>query len=570
MRKIILLFLCSLSATTAFSQFYFSEEFNTLDNIACPFDTLQTVQYPEGWIIYQTLDGNWDGPVDSTRCISAELVGVFGSIRIHLGQIDPEEPLFLRARASILTDLNDFGINNLNQADVYSFVTTPSATPVFGTGCVQDLCTGLIIGIETPGDTRFHTGVSSGNNFPQTTLDFSTCFPTEYFSGQRLKELILKYTFPADAVLDGEYLHVNYLGISELSIPPGLVSAVKAGTSNINAITGEYDVNVSEAAPFSFTDNYLLQYTAPTFPSAQNPSFVIGSIDPNSSEQETINLTVSQFQVLEIQPFTYLAGDLVAGSDSLRHQVNLVNEGGDLCLNFVDFVVGGGDEYRHRSGSINMNNAFSCMKFVDGSALRVMQGATLHYGNAGTGMLALCANSSIILERDATLLFDGILNLAECNDALPPQQIYMDLPPGARLAFTDRARLTNRFSQGQQMLLNVRMLGGTLDDAALAPEDRALIRRIYPEPAPVFADNVSVAPNPFADVLTLRYLSAGAEKITVRWADMNGRIAGEQQLAAEKGMNEWQPEVPQASGVYLLTLEAGAGTCTIKVVKVGR
>ncbi len=201
-------------------------------------------------------------------------------------------------------------------------------------------------------------------------------------------------------------------------------------------------------------------------------SCVVGSIAPNSAEQEVINLVVDPFQTLEIQPFTYLIGALVAGSDTLRHQVNLVNNGGDICLNFVDFVVDGGDEFRHGGGSLYMNNAFSCMQFRHESALRVLEGATLHYGNNGAGMLALCRQLDRAGAQCHALVVDGILNLAECNDAIPPQQLYMDLPPGSKLIFTDQARLTNRFSQGQQMHLNVRMLGGEIDDAALAPEDR--------------------------------------------------------------------------------------------------
>ena len=342
--------------------------------------------------------------------------------------------------------------------------------------------------------------------------------------------------------------------------------------NHYNLVGVEYDLNIAEAGTGGgvFFENFLLQYTAPTFPSAQDPSYVVGSIVPNSPEQQVINLVVDEFQTLEIQPFTYLIGALAEGSDTLRHQVNLVNNGGDICLNFVDFVMDGGVEYRHGRGSMSFNNPFSCMQFRNSSALRVLEGASLHYGEGGAGMLALCAGGTIVLERNSTLTVDCIMNLAECNDALSPQHIYMDLPPGSRLIFTDHARLTNRFSQGQQMLLNVRMLGGSIDDAALAPEDRALIRRIYPEPSPDFADNVHIAPNPFGEIFTLTFVAEKNETLTLRWTNMSGQIVLEEQLQAFQGLNEWQPGTPFQAGIYLLTATSEAGQVTKKVAKISR
>lgn len=382
----------------------------------------------------------------------------------------------------------------------------------------------------------------------------------------------MKFMFAPGSDLDGQFLYLDYASITPTFSPPGLITEVNADIDHYNSFTGEYDVNVAEAVTVGgfFFENFLLQYAAPTFPSAQDPSYVAGSIVPNSPEQQVINLVVDAFQTLEIHPFTYLVGALAQGSDTLRHQVNLVNNGGDICLNFVDFVMDGGEEYRHGGGGISFNNPFSCMQFRNGSALRVLEGASLHYGQDGAGMLALCAGGTIVLERNSTLTVDCVMNLAECNDALPPQQIYMDLPPGARLLFTDHARLTNRFSQGQQMLLNVRMLGGSIDDAALAPEDRALIRRIYPEPSTDFADNVHIAPNPFGEVFTLAFVAEKIETLTLRWTNMSGQIVLEERLKAFQGLNEWQPDTPPQAGIYLLTATGEGGRVTKKVAKVSR
>ena len=567
MRKINFLFLCLFSTWAASGQIVYSENFADYEQIPCPFDDSKMVQYPKGWYLYQTTDNTWQGPADSTRCISTEPAGPFGGVQIDLTQIDPQKALFIRAKPSEFVGINDLESNYLYNAFSNFLFSDAAALPQTGTTCTEDLCTGLFVGIGTPGPLRIQTGLLAPSG--DLSQQISTCFPTEYFPGQQLKEIVLKFTFPPGADLTGKFLTLFGTEIVASFLPPGLVSEVNADASNYNATTGEYNVNVAEAATGgAFADNFILQYTAPAFPSASEPSYVVGSVTPNVATPQTINLVVIPFQTIDIQPFTYLIGAPVAGSDTLRHQVNLVNDGGDICLNFVDFVVGGGGEFRHGGGSLYMNNAFSCMQFRHESALRVLEGATLHYGNEGAGMLALCAGSTIALERDATLIVDCILNIAECNDAIPPQQIYMDLPPGARLVFTDRAHLTNRFSQGQQMHLNVHMLGGAIDDAALSPEDRELIRRIYPEPSPGFENNVNIAPNPFAETFALSYLSGKAEDVLLRWTSVSGQFMGEQTLHAERGMNEWQPETPAAAGVYFLSVEGAPGKFIRKMVKV--
>lgn len=278
---------------------------------------------------------------------------------------------------------------------------------------------------------------------------------------------------------------------------------------------------------------------------------------------------MDEYQSLEIQPFTNIRGALVEGSDSVRHIANLVNMGGDFCANFIDFVVSGGGEYRHGGGHITMHNPRSCMQFRTGSALRVLEGSTLYYGNDGAGMLVLCPSSTIALERNATLVMDGLLNLIYCKEDLGDQQVYIDLPPGAKLVFTNNARISNEFSLGRQTLLNVRMLGGTLDDTALEILDRTFIRRVYPEPSISFRDNLGLFPNPFTEFLNLSYLSGNEEALQLTWVNLSGQTVLTETFRAQKGMNEWQPELPNSTGMFLLTIAGESGTAIRKVVRAG-
>ncbi len=573
MRHIQLLLLLLLRAYTSSAQEIYYTSFQGVAPVICIAGSTPVIQYlPQGWIIYQTTNGNWDGPLDSTRCISAQQQASGYGIKIDLGQIDPAEPLFIRATAEEL-NLNSvpFAPNQLyNLITCSSLGNNSSNDLLIGSGCAQDVCTGAFLGIAIPdsngqpgGATRFHTSLATDG---QSNCIIS-CFPSEYFDDQQLRALILKFSFAPTANLSGQFLNLSDVYIQQSWDNPGLVTEVLAFPQHFS--NGVYIVPIDEAdnSPF-FHQGYLALHEPFTYPDDQHETYIEGRPVPNISDPKTINLVVEEYQTLEIQPHTNFRGAKVLGSDSIRHTLHLVNNGGDVCMNSVDLIFGGDDEYQHGGGTLTMHNGFSCMQFHDQSALRVKKDATLHYGQQGTGLLLLCAGSTIALEENATLYFDGRLVLSECNDNGIPQQIYMDLPPGAQLIFTGKAHVTNQFSHLQQMKLQVRMLGGILDDTALSTEDRTLIQRVWPIPAPRLADNITLGPNPCSTSITLEYLSAGEEEIRLVWTNLNGNLVGEERLPAVQGLNSWQAVVPDPPGLYLLTFQGAAESCTKKVVKI--
>jgi len=146
----------------------------------------------------------------------------------------------------------------------------------------------------------------------------------------------------------------------------------------------------------------------------------------------------------------------------------------------------------------------------------------------------------------------------------------LDLPPGAKLVFTENAKIFNEYSLGKQTLLNVRMLGGTLDDSALDLLGRTLIRRWYPEPSVSFRDNLRLFPNPFAEFMNLSYLAGNEEVLQLTWVNLSGQTVLSETLRAQKGMNEWQPEAPSSAGMYLLEIAGKSGRTIQKVVCSGR
>lgn len=562
MRKICVTLLCSCFMLTVQAQFFYYTFFDEYETKPCLFDATKTISQPKNWIVYQTLNGAWDGPIDSSRCIAATVSGSTG-MKIDLTQIDPTRPLFVRAKAQEFFFTPSLTPNSLFNLNFYGTVSDTSIHIKTGANCVESVCSGVFLGINIPGEVRNQSGLMTQYGI---NVEIGTCFPSEFFLEQTVRDLVLKFQFEANAVLTNRSLQLSYIQINESIGEIGYVTEAIAAPFNYNVGTSTYELNIAETVPFSFSQAFLMLYTQLGFPSAANPSYVEARPEPNSKVQETINLNVESFQSLEIQPFTYLRGALVEGNDTLRHIANLVNNGGDICFNFIDLVFNGG-EYRHHAGTLTMQSPFSCMQYRSGSALRVMEGAEFYYGHEGMGMLALCANSSIILERGATLTFDGVLNMSECNDLLPSQQLNMDLPPGARLIFTKDAHLTNQFSKDRGMKLNVRMLGGTLDDSALSPEDRALIQRIYPEPEANLADNLRVSPNPFDATLNLEWNAALSETLQVDWLDAQGKLWWTEKRSVEQGLNTWlvAPNVP--AGVYFLRFSGGSGWFVKKVVR---
>jgi hypothetical protein len=564
------LLLCTLHLS---GQFLFNQSFTAYETVACPYDSTVTITRPTGWLIYQTQDGRWDGPVDSSRCING--TNSFGDCVVLLNQIDVTKPLFIRYDLARFPHNYTFVPNTVYNAVMCSEMSPFNVEWKSGANCVQDLCSGLFIGLAIP-DTngvpgaaiRQQTGIADASaGGPAFCNGTNTCFPTEYFTDQTLAYYVAKFTFPDTIDTDGVLLYLSGTFIEQ--------SYYTENFTEISALPFQF-VNSAYSVPISsvvqgFATSYLALYTANTYPSAANPSYIEATPVPNANQAETINLVVDPFETLDIQPFTYFRGGLVAGSDSIRHAFNLLNNGGDICVNFIDLVVGGGTEYQHRSGQINMNNAFSCMQFRDGSALRMLDEGVLHYGNQGSGMLALCAGSRVVLSPGSTLLVDAVMNIAECDDTRPPEPfIDVELHPGSTLRFTENALLTNRFSQGQAMKLRLWMLGGSVDDGALSAEERALLIRAYPQPSPQLSDNLQLLGNDGNGTnLQIRYLSNGNEQLYIRWFDAQGKLQREQQATTIKGYQDIPLNPPAASGVYFIHVNDGRQTHVFVSLLVG-
>lgn len=559
-----------LSASLLQAQSLPNDNLHLVSTIPCPFDTTVEVVHPNFWLPYQTLDGHWDGPIDSTKCISVTPITGPNSIEIDLNQIDPARPLFIRC---LLDDDAKIPLNPdwifLVQGKMYpkgqtQFIQTNQ--------CADALCTGIIVGIEIPDETGDSTNrrIYVGPEENMFYGGYATCLPTEKFEENYLREYIFKIQVDTANIPSQNFAVRWFDSYLEMIYGIGHVYEVLAPewTWDGNSYELEGYILANDGG-----ENYLFMYGADTYPSLDNPYFIDGMPIVNSIEPKTININIYNYQSAYFQPFTYLRGGLVEGSDSIRHEVDLVNWGGNICINFVELIFEENTSYVHHGGQLDFSGETACMQFRTGGALVVADSATLHFGPGGHGMLALRPGGTIEIGKGGALLIDNMLMLTPYHpDPADPEtrQVYMELNPGATLAFGPHARIMRKFNPEEDMRLNIYMNGGTLDLGNLPAEDRALINLIYPAPAPNIADNILLSPNPASDVLQCRYLAEGYSELRLEVVNNQGQVVRQQVVETGKGYNFFEiPVADLAKGWYALRVfDAGKGTSSVPWLKI--
>ena len=233
------------------------------------------------------------------------------------------------------------------------------------------------------------------------------CLSTEYFDDNYLREFVIKYSFdpdnlPVETELDiyGPWLDYVYdvRNISEISIPEDDYNGQ------------EFDHYINESG---WGQNFLLTYADTTYPSQMHPYYVEATPMVNPDTQTTINLFVEEYETLVAQPFTYLRGGKVAGNDTLRHALNLINNGGDFCMNFTELIFNGPSKFIYHSGHVDLSGKTACMMFTYGGTLEVAPNTTFYYGENGEGAIAFGKGGTIKLNKNSTLHINNDLVLLE-------------------------------------------------------------------------------------------------------------------------------------------------------------
>lgn len=488
MRKIYLVLIIALSGASLAAQDI--STYFPLDTItaACAYDNSVRVLRYKSWDMYQTLDGAVDGPIDSSRCITVEYRPTeIPRFQIALDQLDPALPLFLRYRvpdpAPVLAP------DALYTTDYQSFL---SEYLRYGAECPEGWCSGLNVRVRVPDETGTEV-IDYLSVFNELRWEATACFATERFAGMTLEDIYIKLTF-AGTDLSGKYIYpTSFFSYQHDFATSELEEVVFPTYAAVDDST--YRAQLEQAArPNMYDFYYIVKNKSSDHPSPNDIWYVEARPEQEDGAKKQLVLEYGEGSELLFQRFTALRGALVPGSDTLRHELILVDHSPDYCpLLIVDLVMGESTRFRAGSGVIPFASNDACLLFRDGGRLEVMPGERLQYGAGGVGMLGLAQGGRIRLEAGSELLIDNHVALITFHND-PDDQAYVDLLPGSRLVFGEHATL--RRKQGDHIFLNLVMRGGTADVSALSAEERALIRYLYPDLPADISTQARLAPNP--------------------------------------------------------------------------
>lgn len=560
-RYLLLTLFCTMVSQAAYGQLVTNPFFTEVTSSTCPFDSTQTVHWPQGWRAYQTTDGRWDGPVDSSRCLSFRMEA---NGFMALDQIDLSLPLFVSTEAF----LNDGLLMPDWVYGIGSGVLSPSPL-LNGVDCPGGICSGLIYRVDVPAETLgerdFRTYIAPFGEMQ--FYDYDGCLVTERFAEQYLERLVIKLTFDdLDAPQDDLRLYYADVINSSGFGPPRVFEGIVMPEFTYDGQA--YAAPIEDVVEDAFWASVLIgRYPDTTYPSEDNIRYIEVSIASDPPTQQVINLYINEYTALHFQLFTMIRPGKVAGSDSLRHVLNITSGGGSWCFSsFAELVFDGNTHFVYDGGQLDFNGEQSCLMFLDGSELRVADGQTLHYGQNGLGILGIGRGSRAVLGRNSKLHINNQMLLWN-HEVSAGNQAYLDLQPGNELVFGPQARLERLGIQEEGIYLNVYMNGGRLDDSALSAEERRLIRRIYPEPALDMADDFHIFPNPVGEDLQWSYVSPEAGE--VHWAFYNalGQRVQQGTVAVDRGRNLLSLPCKLPSGTYFLALRADRGRAVRAFVK---
>lgn len=564
MKAIITFLLCLISANSLFAQVY-TIDLNIQDasTTLCPVDTQQIIFQPTNWSVYQTTDDYWDGTKDTSKCINFELDTTFSYDRYFLkaSSLDVNKPVYLRYL------FNDANKVLLDTHSLYRIVISSVKSGDFSfdinNNCNNDMCSGLFIGVEIPDSTYTNTTLrwqQYSQNF-ENIFSIRECLITEKFEESYLREFIIKLSFKTDNPLKSKiYFRESFL--NRLSYPT--ISHLTEIPAEIEYLENdEYNVPIYHFRDNWWTETFLVKHNSTGYPNEDNLYFAEAYPVENPQEKSIINLIVYSYEEIFIQPFTSLRGALVEGNDTLRHEFNLVNNGGTFCsYPAVELIFEDDNSYIHNAGEINFSGNSGCMMFRHGGTLEIGDDTILNYGNTGQGILMIGKNSTIKFGKNSKLVVDNHFKLWETS-MWPDEQVYIELKEGNELIFGEYARLSkNTFQENGHMKLNIYMNGGILDDSNLTPEERQLINRIYPEEVVEIPTSMEVVlfPNPTKEDLQIEISSPLEDNFQMAIFSLDGQLLSQQNGLLNTGKNQLELSTSQlTSGMYFLKISSSNG-----------
>jgi hypothetical protein len=535
--------------------------FWTAQEIPCPFDPTVTIKTYDGWEVYQTVDNTWNGVRDSAYCISlAYTQGNSTFAGIDLDETDRTRPVFIHALLDSATAIQleqntQYGVNIGAYLGVGFDVSDT---------CPDGFCTGISAGVRIPDewspgfDMRWYTSGYEQDEWGGMPL--SLCVPTEKFEQNDLREVII--SLKPSSTATGQIIQLESPTLDDLSWIGQLFPVTE---------TTAPDYYFSQAYHFydqGWLTNYLVLHPDTTYPSAANIGYVDLAPIPNVDQPTTIPVNLYPFSGFNFQPFTQLRGALVQGSDSVRHSIEVVNQGADICLTYMWLEVfwNEGDRYVHHSGHLDFQGLRSCFMFMPGSVLEVAPNSFFQYGRNGRGMLALRQGSELTLGPNSVMEIHGTLVLLDAPNATERSDYHITLSKGAKLKFATGSRIHNANSIEEDMKLVVTLDGGTIDLAALSAEDQQKVI-IVSLPAEELTD-ILIYCDQAEDILHAGFATREAGSMQFRMIDPLGRLVVDRTLPISPGKNNVELPVHHLRiGAYILEATMNDHRQIIRFVK---
>lgn len=522
---------------------------------SCLSDTSLMLNQYTDWDIYKTLNDEWDGVIDSTFCGA-----VMANSQIDFSGLNTGETIFIRYHfidSNKVLLASDMLYMGRLETDIFNYSMFN-----IGTNCPNNLCSGVITGVEIPDSA----GTGTAMRWYETPLYDSNlsydsqgkfCLPTEYFANNYLREVIIKLTI--DSVNSSVRLYDFVLE----EVEPFLWHQIKDSISIL------YQSQQSQYIYSTYFDHYLVMKSDTSiYPNANGMEYVELKPTPNVDTVVTMEVYINPETSLITQPFVEFRGGNLLNDSTQRHLYNIVNNGGNVCFpNQAEVRFSGGNNYVHRAGRVDFGGQMACMQFGESSKLIVGDDAKFICGSNGMGIIALRSRSSIEIGKNAELVINNKVLLFEYRYDTAPEQIYMTLNEGSKLSFGKNAEIYNGYSIDGQMKLNIYMKGGTIDLSNLDAESYQAVNLIYDEVEPDFVDNIKVLGNPTRDEIRFSIVAEDNDKVTYSLFSLDGKQVQSANITTQKGINYIKMPIHQlANGLYLLNIQSGENTFVKKII----
>lgn len=510
---------------------------------SCPYDSTVNIVKPVHWEVYQTLDNSWNGTIDSTRCLGFRET-MSGDWTLDLATTDPNKALFFRYQA------NEEILPNSVYIHEASFLTEADIQQEGE--CADEFCSGLIIDYLVY--DAFRDSMIHRQHLPPIIHERdvnSTCFVTDNVELIMLANYILKFTFSNDTWSNETFTPFNFSTEKHYFEPQAITALPFPDWSWTSDSTLEAWIN--NLRDINDASSYLIQQRTDTFPDENHFTYVEAFPDFPIDRPLQLYVRIELASQLLRQPFTALRGGLVDGSDSIRHHLFVstewLTEGCDPLP--MELPIPGSTTYLFKGGTLEFGGPQGCLMLFDGGAIAIEAEVDFTYGPRGVGLLGLGKDALISLAENSSMLIDNEVVLASANQGDNPQA-YVDLMPGSKLVFGPHSKL-RRYHTDSGMFLNIRMLGGTIDDSALSVEERSLIRRVYPFVSLSHTITAKVAPNPIQAQNQLFVATKSEVPLPYQLLSMDGLVIAEG-VATPLGPQRfaWQLPTNVPVGIYFL------------------